>query len=209
MACIITNVCITETKREIEMGFKKVVKKVSKDSGSFKSEKSKVQNDSETKVNGSVAILKNVEVQFWSYRKISNNPMYEEKFAVTVKLSDKHVKQLEAAKEAAIQWFCSEKEPDLDPDSVEFTDSIYETKNGEMTYTFRSAKDFREITDLNGEQCDPELKIGKGSIVNLAVRASAAKIFKSYNVMFYLNAANITSLEEFVGGQTDLRAALR
>ena len=191
------------------MGFKKVVKKVSKDSDSFKSEKSKVQKDDETKVNGSVAILKNVEVQFWSYRKISNNPMYEEKFAVTVKLSDKHVKQLEAAKEAAIQWFCSEKEPDLDPDSVEFTDSIYETKNGEMTYTFRSAKDFREITDLNGEQCDPELKIGKGSIANLAVRASASKIFKSYNVTFYLNAANITSLEEFVGGQTDLRAALR
>ena len=209
MACIITNVCLTETKREIEMGFKKVVKKVSKDSDSFKSEKSKVQKDDKTKVNGSVAILKNVEVQFWSYRKISNNPMYEEKFAVTVKLSDKHVKQLEAAKEAAIQWFCSEKEPDLDPDSVEFTDSIYETKNGEMTYTFRSAKDFREITDLNGEQCDPELKIGKGSIANLAVRASASKIFKSYNVTFYLNAANITSLEEFVGGQTDLRAALR
>lgn len=209
MACIITNVCITETKREIEMGFKKVVKKVSKDSDSFKSEKSKVQNDSETKVNGSTVILKNVEVQFWSYRKISNNPMYEEKFAVTVKLSDKHVKQLEAAKEAAIQWFCSKKEPDLDPDSVEFTDSIYETKNGEMTYTFRSTKDFREITDLNGEQCDPELKIGRGSIVNLAVRASASKIFKSYNVTFYLNAANITSLEEFVGGQTDLRAALR
>lgn len=191
------------------MGFKKVVKKVSKNSDSFKDKKSEVQNDGETKVNGSVAILKNVEVQFWSYRKISNNPMYEEKFAVTVKLSDKHVKQLEAAKEAAIQWFCSEKEPDLDPDSVEFTDSIYETKNGETTYTFRSAKDFREITDLNGEQCDPELKIGRGSIANLAVRASASKIFKSYNVTFYLNAANITSLEEFVGGQTDLRAALR
>ena len=209
MACIITNACIIETKREIEMGFKKVVKKVSKDSDSFKSEKSKVQNDNETKVNGSVVILKNVEVQFWSYRKISNNPMYEEKFAVTVKLSDKHVKQLEAAKEAAIQWFCSKKEPDLDPDSVEFTDSIYETKNGEMTYTFRSTKDFREITDLNGKRCDPELKIGRGSIVNLGVRASASKIFKSYNVTFYLNAANITSLEEFVGGQTDLRAALR
>ena len=209
MACIITNACIIETKREIEMGFKKVVKKVSKDSDSFKSEKSKVQNDNETKVNGSVVILKNVEVQFWSYRKISNNPMYEEKFAITVKLSDKHVKQLEAAKEAAIQWFCSKKEPDLDPDSVEFTDSIYETKNGEMTYTFRSTKDFREITDLNGKRCDPELKIGRGSIVNLGVRASASKIFKSYNVTFYLNAANITSLEEFVGGQTDLRAALR
>ena len=191
------------------MGFKKVVKKGSKNSDSFKDKKSKVRNDSETKVNGSVAILKNVEVQFWSYRKVSNNPMYEEKFAVTVKLSDKHVKQLEAAKEAAIQWFCSEKEPNLDPDSVEFTDSIYETKNGEMTYTFRDTKDFREITDLNGEQCDPELKIGKGSIANLAVRASASKIFKSYNVTFYLNAANITSLEEFVGGQTDLRAALR
>ena len=191
------------------MGFKKVVKKGSKNSDSFKDKKSKVRNDSETKVNGSVAILKNVEVLFWSYRKVSNNPMYEEKFAVTVKLSDKHVKQLEAAKEAAIQWFCSEKEPNLDPDSVEFTDSIYETKNGEMTYTFRDTKDFRKITDLNGEQCDPELKIGKGSIANLAVRASASKIFKSYNVTFYLNAANITSLEEFVGGQTDLRAALR
>ena len=191
------------------MAFKKVAKKVSKNSNSFKSEKSKVQDNGETKVNGSTAILKNVEVQFWSYRKISKNPMYEKKFAVTVKLSDKHVKQLEAAKEAAIQWFCSEQEPNLDPDSVEFTDSIYETKNGEMTYTFRSDKDFREITDLNGKQCDPELKIGRGSIANLGVRASVSKIFKSYNVTFYLNAANITSLEEFVGGQTDLRAALR
>lgn len=160
-------------------------------------------------VNGSTVILKNVEIQFWAYKKISNNPQYEEKFAVTVKLSDKHIKLLEAAKEAAIQHYCSEKEPNLDPDSVEFTDSIYENKNGDVTYTFRDKYDFRENTDLDGEQCDPNLKIGKGSIANLAVRASASKIFKSYNVTFYLNAANITHLEEFSGGQTDLRAALR
>lgn len=159
-------------------------------------------------VNGSTVILKDVEIKFWAYRKTSNNPQYEPKYSVTVKLTDKHVKLLEAAKEAAIQWYCSEKEPDLEPDDVEWSDSIYE-KDGEVTYTFRSAEDFREHTDLEGEKCDPELKIGKGSIANLGVRASAAKIFKSYNVTFYLNAANITSLVEFKGGQIDLRAALR
>lgn len=159
-------------------------------------------------VNGSTVILKDVEIKFWAYRKTSNNPQYEPKYSVTVKLTDKHIKLLEAAKEAAIQWYCSEKEPDLEPDDVEWSDSIYE-KDGEVTYTFRSAEDFREHTDLEGEKCDPELKIGKGSIANLGVRASAAKIFKSYNVTFYLNAANITSLVEFKGGQIDLRAALR
>lgn len=185
------------------------IKKVAKSSKvSAPKTSSAVAND-ESHVNGSTVILKDVEILFWAYKKISNNPQYEEKFAVTVKLTDKHVKLLEAAKEAAIQYYCTEKEPDLDPDDVEFTDSIYENKNGDVTYTFRSKDDFRENTDLNGEQCDPDLKIGRGSIANLAVRASASKIFKSYNVAFYLNAANIKHLEEFVGGQTDLRAALR
>lgn len=184
------------------MAFKKVAKSVAKSAKTAETEPME-------KVNGSTAILKDVEVQFWAYKKISTNPQYEPKFAVTVKLSDKHIKQLEVAKESAIQHYCSEKEPDLDPDSVEFSDSICENKDGAVTYTFRSAKDFRENTDLDGEQCDPDLKIGKGSIANLAVRASAAKIFKSYNVTFYLNAANITHLEEFTGGQIDLRAALR
>jgi len=186
------------------------IKKIKKVSANSEQKVSKVQKSNDTeKVNGSTVILKNVEILFWAYKKISNNPQYEEKFAVTVKLSDKHVKQLEAAKEAAIQYYCTEKEPDLDPDDVEFTDSIYENKNGDVTYTFRSKDDFRENTDLNGEQCEPDLRIGKGSIANLAVRASASKIFKSYTVTFYLNAANITSLEEFSGGQIDLRAALR
>lgn len=189
------------------MAIKKVAKKVS--ANATASVKATSQKTDESHVNGSTVILKNVEILFWAYKKVSNNPQYEEKFAVTVKLSDKHVKLLEAAKEAAIQYYCSEKEPDLDPEDVEFTDSIYENKNGDVTYTFRSKDDFRENTDLNGEQCDPDLKIGKGSIANLAVRASASKIFKSYNVTFYLNAANIKHLEEFVGGQTDLRAALR
>ena len=187
------------------MAIKKVVKKVS---ASANKTVAKPAEQGE-KVNGSTVILKDVEILFWAYKKVSNNPQYEEKFAVTVKLSDKHIRLLESAKEAAIQYYCTEKEPDLDPDDVEFTDSIYENKNGDVTYTFRSKDDFRENTDLNGEQCDPELKIGKGSIANIAVRASASKIFKSYNVTFYLNAANITHLEEFVGGQTDLRAALR
>lgn len=188
------------------MAIKKVAKSVSTKTASAKATSPKTD---ESHVNGSTVILKDVEILFWAYKKVSNNPQYEEKFAVTVKLSDKHVKLLESAKEAAIQYYCTEKEPDLDPEDVEFTDSIYENKNGDVTYTFRSKDDFRENTDLNGEQCDPELKIGKGSIANLAVRASAAKIFKSYNVTFYLNAANIKHLEEFVGGQTDLRAALR
>ena len=190
------------------MAIKKVVKKVSANTSKMTATKSDIQKQEE-KVNGSTVILKDVEIQFWAYKKVSNNPQYEEKFAVTVKLSDKHIRLLESAKEAAIQYYCTEKEPDLDPDDVEFTDSIYENKNGDVTYTFRSKDDFRENTDLNGEQCDPDLKIGRGSIANLAVRASASKIFKSYNVTFYLNAANITHLEEFVGGQTDLRAALR
>ncbi len=192
------------------MAIKKVAKKVSVSANTSRTTaaKSNAQEQGE-KVNGSTVILKDVEIQFWAYKKISNNPQYEEKFAVTVKLSDKHLKLLESAKEAAIQYYCSEKEPDLDPDEVEFTDSIYENKNGDVTYTFRSKDDFRENTDLNGEQCDPDLRIGRGSIANIAVRASASKIFKSYNVTFYLNAANITHLEEFVGGQTDLRAALR
>lgn len=189
------------------MAIKKVAKKVSVSANTAKT--TVAADKTEERVNGSTVILKNVEIQFWAYKKISNNPQYEEKFAVTVKLSDKHVKLLEAAKEAAIQYYCTEKEPDLDPEDVEFTDSIYENKNGDVTYTFRSKDDFRENTDLNGEQCDPDLKIGRGSIANIAVRASASKIFKSYNVTFYLNAANITHLEEFVGGQTDLRAALR
>lgn len=188
------------------MAIKKGAKKGSVSTNT--SAKSVEAKDTE-RVNGSTVILKNVEIQFWAYKKISNNPQYEEKFAVTVKLTDKHIKLLEAAKEAAIQYYCTEKEPDLDPEDVEFTDSIYENKNGDVTYTFRSKDDFRENTDLNGEQCDPDLKIGRGSIANIAVRASASKIFKSYNVTFYLNAANITHLEEFVGGQTDLRAALR
>ena len=166
------------------------------------------KSESEEHVNGSYVILKNVEIQFWAYKKISKNPQYEKKFAVTVKLSDKHIKLLEVAKEAAIQYYCSEKEQDLDPDSVEFTDSIYEDKNGDVTYTFRDKNDFRENTYLDGEKCDPDLKIGKGSIANLAVRGSASKIFKSYNVTFYLNGANITHLEEFRGGQFDLRKAL-
>lgn len=186
------------------MAIKKVAKKVSANTVA----KSNAPEQGE-KVNGSTVILKDVEIQFWAYKKISNNPQYEEKFAVTVKLSDKHLKLLESAKEAAIQYYCSEKEPDLDPDEVEFTDSIYENRNGDVTYTFRSKDDFREKTDLNGKQCDPDLRIGRGSVANLAVRASASKIFKSYNVTFYLNATNITHLEEFVGGQTDLRAALR
>lgn len=190
------------------MAIKKVVKKVSANTAKTTVAKSNAPEQGE-KVNGSTVILKDVEIQFWAYKKISNNPQYEEKFAVTVKLSDKHIRLLEAAKEAAIQYYCTEKEPDLDPDDVEFTDSIYENKNGDVTYTFRSKDDFRENTDLNGEQCEPDLRIGRGSIANLAVRASASKIFKSYNVTFYLNAANITHLEEFVGGQTDLRAALR
>lgn len=193
------------------MAIKKVVKKVSANTTNTTKAtvaKSKAPEQGE-KVNGSTVILKDVEIQFWAYKKISNNPQYEEKFAVTVKLSDKHIRLLESAKEAAIQYYCSEKEPDLDPDDVEFTDSIFENKNGDVTYTFRSKDDFRENTDLNGEQCEPDLRIGRGSIANLAVRASASKIFKSYNVTFYLNAANITHLEEFVGGQTDLRAALR
>lgn len=190
------------------MAIKKVVKKVSANTAKTTVAKSNAPEQGE-KVNGSTVILKDVEIQFWAYKKISNNPQYEEKFAVTVKLSDKHIRLLESAKEAAIQYYCSEKEPDLDPDDVEFTDSIYENKNGDVTYTFRSKDDFRENTDLNGEQCEPDLRIGRGSIANLAVRASASKIFKSYNVTFYLNAANITHLEEFVGGQTDLRAALR
>ena len=192
------------------MAIKKVAKKVSVSANTARTTvaKSNAPEQGE-KVNGSTVILKDVEIQFWAYKKISNNPQYEEKFAVTVKLSDKHLKLLESAKEAAIQYYCSEKEPDLDPDEVEFTDSIYENKNGDVTYTFRSKDDFRENTDLNGEQCDPDLRIGRGSVANIAVRASASKIFKSYNVTFYLNAANITHLEEFVGGQTDLRAALR
>lgn len=184
------------------MAFKKVAKTVAKSAKS-------VETEPMEKVNGSTAILKDVEVQFWAYKKVSTNPQYEPKFAVTVKLTDKHIKQLEAAKESAIQYYCEVKEPDLDPESVEFSDSIYENKDGSVTYTFRSADDFRDCTELNGVQCDPNLRIGKGSIVNLAVRASAAKIFKSYNVTFYLNNANITSLEEFTGGQFDLRAALR
>ena len=192
------------------MAIKKVAKKVSVSANTARTTvaKSNAPEQGE-KVNGSTVILKDVEIQFWAYKKISNNPQYEEKFAVTVKLSDKHLKLLESAKEAAIQYYCSEKEPDLDPDEVEFTDSIYENKNGDVTYTFRSKDDFRENTDLNGEQCDPDLRVGRGSVANIAVRASASKIFKSYNVTFYLNAANITHLEEFVGGQTDLRAALR
>lgn len=190
------------------MAIKKVAKKVSVNTARTTVAKSNAADQGE-KVNGSTVILKDVEIQFWAYKKVSNNPQYEEKFAVTVKLSDKHVRLLEAAKEAAIQYYCTEKEPDLDPDSVEFTDSIYENKNGDVTYTFRSKDDFREKTDLNGEQCDPDLRIGRGSIANLAVRACASKIFKSYTVTFYLNAANIKHLEEFSGGQTDLRAALR
>ncbi len=191
------------------MAIKKVVKKVSVDSA--KSNKSKnVESPKEMeRVNGSTVILKNVEILFWAYKKISNNPQYEAKFAVTVKLSDKHLQLLEAAKEAAIQYYCEEEEPDLDPDEVEFSDSIYSNKNGDVTYTFRSKDDFRAVTDLEGEQCDEDLKIGKGSIANLGVRAYASKIFKSYNVTFYLNGANITHLEEFKGGQIDLRAALR
>lgn len=188
------------------MAIKKAAKGLKKETKGLKVE---MVEDGKAHVNGSVVILKGVEILFWAYKKISNNPQYEEKFSVTVKLSDKHVKLLEAAKEAAIQYYCSEKEPDLDPDDIEFSDSIYENKNGDTTYTFRSKDDFRENTDLNGEQCDPELRIGKGSIANIAVRACASKIFKSYTVTFYMNAANITSLEEFVGGQTDLRAALR
>lgn len=187
------------------MAFKKAAKSSKVSAPATKT----VANEPTEHVNGSTVILKDVEILFWAYKKISNNPQYEEKFAVTVKLSDKHVRLLESAKEAAIQYYCTEKEPDLDPEDVEFTDSIYENKKGEVTYTFRSKDDFREKTDLNGEKCDPELKIGRGSIANLGVRASAAKIFKSYNVTFYLNATNITHLEEFVGGQTDLRAALR
>lgn len=182
------------------MGFKKASKTVA-------NEKATISNE-DLKVNGSSAILKDVEIMFWSYKKISTNPQYKEKFAVTIKLSKKHVKQMEAAKEAAIMYFC--KNEDIDPESVDFSDSIfYNQKTDEYTYTFRSDDDFRENTDLNGEQCDPELKIGKGSIANLAIRASACKIFKSYSVIFYLNAANVTRLEEIKGGQIDLRAALR
>lgn len=195
------------------MAFKKSIKSSASENKTVKTVKATKEavEESSERVNGSQVILKNVEILFWSYKKMSKNPQYEPKFAVTVKLSDKHVQLMEAAKEAAIQWYCSDagKEPDLDPDSVEFVDSLYEDKDGNMTYTFRSLDDFRENTELNGEQCDPELRIGRGSIANLAVRASCAKIFKTHNVTFYLNAANIKHLEEFKGGQTDLRAALR
>lgn len=156
------------------------------------------------------AILRDVEVQFWSFKKICTNEKYEPKFNVTVVLSKRHLESLARIKEAAIERYCSEVEPDLNKNKVEFTDSIYENEEtGIVTYTFRSATDFREITDLHGEKCEPDLMIGKGSKVNIAVRAHAIKIFKSYTVTFYLNGANITDLVEYSGGRFDLRNALK
>lgn len=184
------------------MGFKKVAKKVSE------ARIANTEKIDDLKVNGSNVILKGVEIKFWSYRKVSSNSQYEPKFCITVKLSDKHVKLMEAAKEAAIMWYCNENGIDQ-ADIPEFSDSIYTGKDGEVTYTFRSSKDFRELTEVDGEPCDPELKIGKGSIANIAIRASATKIYKSYTVIFYLNGVNIKTLEEFKGSQFNLHDALR
>jgi hypothetical protein len=117
---------------------------------------------------------------------------------------------MEAAKEAAIMWYCNENGiNEVEANIPEFSDSIYTGRDGEVTYTFRSSKDFRELTEVDGEPCDPELKIGKGSIANIAIRAAATKIYKSYTVIFYLNGVNIKTLEEFKGSQFNLHEALR
>lgn len=183
------------------MAFKKSVKSV-KPANS-------IEQNEDLHVNGSICILKNVEILFWAYSPVSSNPQYEPKYVVTIKLCGNHLEQMAAAKEAAVQYFIANKEPGLDPDKTDFADSIYQNKDNWDCYSFRSKDSYIPITEINGEPASDDVRIGKGSIANLAVRASVSKIFKSYNVSFYLNGVNITQLEEYKGKTLDLRAALR
>lgn len=177
----------------------------SKSSKSLKSSKPAQSQSYDTN-----AILKDVEVQFWSTKKFSSNPRYPEKFALTVLLSEKHINQLEPVIEAAIEEY-KQKEEDYDVTPEDFKVSFYEQNDGTVTYTFRSDSDYREITALMGEEIEDvnEVRPAKGTKINLAVRASAICVSRgNYYCVIYANAINIKEYVPYVGGRQSLLQSL-
>lgn len=175
-----------------------------------KSSKSSKSVKAQSQSHDTNAILKDVEVQFWSTKKFSSNPRYPEKYALTVLLGEKHISQLEPVIEAAIEEY-KQKEEDYDVSPEDFKVSFYEQDDGSVTYTFRSDSDYREISALEGEEIEDvnDVRPAKGTKINLAVRASAICVSRgNYYCVIYANAINIKEYIPYVGGRQSLLQSL-
>lgn len=176
----------------------------------FKSKRT--NRDAESESNESTAtksnvILKGATVTFWSDKPISNNPRYEAKYVLSIALTDKHISILARAKEAAIMKFIESENNGVSVPLSQFDDKLFEREDGTMTLTFRSNNDFKLDTEYEEEMIDTDLRIGKGTKINIAVNAWAYTANKSHGLQYYANAINIVDLVEREAH--DLRKALR
>lgn len=184
------------------------LRKMTKRSVSTKSNPSKAGREpNESTATKSNVILKGAEVTFWSDKPISNNPRYEAKYVLSIELTDKHISILARAKEAAIMKFIESENNGVLLCSSNFDDKLFEREDGTMTLTFRSNNDFKLDTEYEEEMIDTDLRIGKGTKINIAVNAWAYTANKSHGLQYYANAINIVDLVEREAH--DLRKALR
>lgn len=183
------------------------LRKMSKRSVSAKSKRSAKDREPNVSPATSNVILKGPKVTFWSDRPISNNPRYEAKYVLAIELTDKHISILARAKEAAIMKFIENENNGVSVPLSKFDDKLFEMDDGTITLTFRSNNDFKLDTEYEEEMIDTDLRIGKGTEINIAVNAWAYTANKSYAIQYYANAINIVDLVEREAH--DLRKALR
>ena len=184
------------------------LRKMTKRSVSSKSNPSTdVRESNESTATKSNVILKGVEVTFWSDKPISNNPRYDAKYVLSIALTDKHISILARAKEAAIMKFIESENNGVSVPLSKFDDKLFEMPDGTTTLTFRSNNDFKLDTEYEEEMIDTDLRIGKGTKINIAVNAWAYTANKSHGLQYYANAINIVDLVEREAH--DLRKALR
>ena len=141
--------------------------------------------------------LRGLEVTYWADKASSSNPKYPVKYSISVKLLPKHLKQLEAAKESAIQVYLEEN--NLESNALDGSDievKVYVDKDGDKILTFRSADNYKEIAEYDEEPLSLNVMMGKGTMINASVSAKIYKTAGGLLVTFYMNAIVITDIVE-------------
>ena len=141
--------------------------------------------------------LRGLEVTYWADKASSSSPKYPVKYSISVKLLPRHLKQLEAAKESAIQVYLEEN--NLESNALDGSDievKVYVDKDGDKILTFRSADNYKEIAEYDEEPLSLNVMIGKGTMINASVSAKIYKTAGGLLVTFYMNAIVITDIVE-------------